>query len=159
MTEYNEEMSEEEIEARIAAIPEPPVVDKRWNEMTQEEQELMRDYYDSTDFSALMEKEGEWVDPNEDLLYPLQLELDLGVVPIPWDENTRYSEVKVNLLFDYELTTHQYNRLVDVILDALDEHFPCDFMSARMRSGTDMELFPEAYDESEESDGTEQEKM
>lgn len=156
MTEYTgSEMSKDELDQMIAAIPEPPVVGKRWHEMTQEEQESMRDYYDNTDFSALMEKEGVWEESN----YPEQLELNLGVVPIPWDENSRYSEVKVNLLFDHELTTHQYNKLVDVILDALDEHFPCDFMSARIRSGTDRELFPEAYDESEESDGTEQEEM
>ena len=96
---------------------------------------------------------------DEEWDFPQQLELDLGLIPIPWDENTRYSEVKVNLLFDHELTTYQYNRLVDVILDALDEHFPCDFMSARIRSGTDRELFPEAYDESEESNRTEEKEM
>lgn len=160
-------------------IPEPPVTGKSWDKMTEDEQQAMREYYDNTDFSELMEH-GEWIYPSiergleqaekgevrelPDLLdeeweFPQQLELDLGLIPIPWDENTRYSEVKVNLLFDHELTTYQYNRLVDVILDALDEHFPCDFMSARIRSGTDRELFPEAYDESEESNRTEEKEM
>jgi len=161
MTEYiGPEMSEEDIRRRAEAllkpgdfkiIQVPPGAGVSWFDMTREEQQALRDYYDNTDTSDIME-EGEWV-------FPQQLELDLGVVPIPWDENTRYSEVKVNLIFDHELTTHQYNKLVDVILDALDEHFPCDFMSARIRSGTDRELFPEAYDESEESDGTGQEKV
>lgn len=122
-----------------------------WTPEEQKRMEELREYYDTHDVSDEME-EGEWV-------FPQQLELDLGVVPIPWDENTRYSEVKLELLFDHELNTDQYNRLCDVILDALDEHFPCDFMSARIRSGTDRELFPEAYDESEEPDRTGEEEV
>lgn len=181
MTEYNEsELTEEEIEERIRLIPEPPVTGKSWDKMTNEEQQALRDYYDNTDLSALMEK-GEWIYPSiekgleqvargevkeldldldDDSLYPCQLEFDLGLIPIPWDENTRYSEVKFKMIFDHELDTAKYNELVDVICEALDEHFPCDFLSAKIRSGTDKELFPEAYeDESEEPNGTGQEKV
>lgn len=149
MTEYDEQISKEELDKRIAKIPEPPVIGKKWDEMTEKEREIMRDYYDNTDFSALMEKDGSW--GNEDLDFPQQLELDLNVVPIPWNENKRYSEVSMEFIFDFELTAHQYNKFVDVILDATDEHFPCDFMSARIKSGTDKELYPEEYDESKES--------
>lgn len=170
MTEYNEpELTEEEIEERIKLIPEPPVTGKSWLKMTPEEQQALRDYYDNTDLSALMER-GEWIYPaiekgleqaargevkeldlDDDSLYPYQLEFDLGLVPIPWDENRRYSEVKFNMIFDHELDTAKYNELVDVICSALDEHFPFDFLSANIRSGTDQELFPEAYDEGKES--------
>jgi hypothetical protein len=180
MTEYNEpELTEEEIEERIKLIPDPPVTGRSWDKMTEEEHLLMRDYYDNTDLSALMEK-GEWIFPSiekgleraargeikeldldldDDSLYPYQLEFDLGLIPIVWDENRRYSEVKFNMIFDHELDTAKYNELVDIICEALDEHFPCDFLSAKIRSGTDKELFPEAYDESEESDRTGQEEM
>lgn len=107
----------------------------------------LREYYDTHDMSEEME-EGEWIYPE----IPYQLELDLGVVPIPWDENTRYSEISMKFIYDHELTTSEYNYLFDLVADALMEHFPCDFMSGKIRSGTDKELYPEAYDESEESD-------
>jgi hypothetical protein len=156
--EYKEEMLPEEERKRLEAL---------------------REYYDNHDASKEMEN-AEWVkqslirgiedvengrvkqleiDFDDDSLYPHQLELDLGVVPIPWDENTRYSEVKLNMIFDHELSTSRYNDLVDIICAALDEHFPCDFLSAKLRSGTDKELFPEAYDESEEFDETEEEEV
>ncbi len=166
-------------EEPIKPMQAPPNTGKSWLKMTPEEQQELRDYYDNNDFSHLLEN-AEWVMPSlvrgiedvengrmkqldidldDDHLFPHQLELDLGVVPIPWDENTRYSEVEFKMIFDHELTTSQYNDLVDVVLDALDEHFPCDFMSAKIRSGTDRELFPEAYDESEESNGTNEKEV
>lgn len=195
--EFNTEATEEEIEWRkaqmLGIIQAPRHTGKSWFNMTPEEQQRLREYYDTTDLSEFMEK-GEWVypdhqsgtieesiqrgldqvargevreldlgldadDENDDLFYPVQLELDLGVVPIQWDENTRFSEVKFNMIFDHELSVADYNALCDAILDVLDEHFPCDFMSAKIRSGTDRELFPEEYDESEKSDGTDKEEM
>ena len=120
-----------------------------WTPEEQKRMEELREYYDTHD---ILDGDGEWA-------FPMQLELDLGVVPIKWDENTRYSEVKFDLIFDHELTTHQYNQLCDVVIDALDEHFPVDFLSARIKSGTDRELFPEAYDESEELDRTGEEEV
>lgn len=174
---FDKEKSEEELQRQIDLIPEPPVIGKRWPEMTEQEQQALRDYYDNTDLSALMEKEGEWIYPSiekgleqaargevkeldfDDVQHPYQLEFDLGLVPIPWDENKRYSLIDMRLVYDRELSTSEYNELCDAVLDALDEHFPCEFASATIRSGTDKELFPEAYDEGEELNRIEKEEM
>jgi hypothetical protein len=138
-------------------IPDPPV-DKRWEEMSEEEREITREYYNTTDFSKLIEAEGEWV-LDEEPIYPYQTELDLGVVPISWDENTRYSVIDIRMIYDHELSIPDYHHLMDLVSDAVMEDFPCDLMSGSIKSGTDRELFPEAYDESEESNGTGQEKV
>lgn len=85
--------------------------------------------------------------------YPEQLELDLGIIPPEWDDNTRYSNVYVSFSFFSELSTHQFSQLLDEILDVVDAQCWPDFvMSASIKSGTDRELFPEGYkDEGEES--------
>lgn len=153
--EFNEpEMSKEEFAARIAAIPNPPVVGKKWHEMTEKEQEAMRDYYDNTDFSHLMETEGVWEYPatfiwNDE---PEQLELDLGVVS-QWDETKPYTVGQMSFYFDRVLTIDQWNEFVMAVDEAvIHKGWPEFTLSAIMKSGRDRDLFPEAYeDESKES--------
>lgn len=137
-------------------------------EMTQEEieqrLERLREYYDNHDVSDEM-RGGVWVDPSLELytVFPdpgENYELDLGVVPKHFDENTRYSIVEMRISFDRELTQHQWDRLIWDLDEAVTQNgYPEFLMSAIVKSGTDVELFPEAYNESEESDGTGEEKV
>lgn len=154
-------------------IPEPPVTGKSWEKMTPEEQQSMREYYDNTDFSELMEH-GEWIYPSiergleqaargevrpiPDLTLwpdePEQLELDLGVVP-EWDESKPYSVGQMTFYFDRVVTDDQWVSMVYAIDEAVTHKgWPEFILSAIMKSGTDRELFPEEYDESKESDRT-----
>lgn len=187
MIEFNEEATPEQIQERIAQLQaaslvrgiedveagrikqldinlgsEPPVTGKAWNEMTDEEQQALRDYYDNTDFSHLMETEGVWEYP-EKIIWPdepEQLELDLGVVP-KWDDEKPYSAGQISLYFDRVITNHMWNEMVDVMAEAVtNKGWPEFQLSAIMKSGRDRDLFPEAYkDESEESDKTGEEKV
>lgn len=154
MTEYDEEMSKKEFAERIAAIPDPPVIGKRWHEMTEKEQESMRDYYDNTDFSVLMETQGVWEYPVKTIWpdEPEQLELDLGVVS-QWDESQPYSVGQISLYFDRVITNNMWNEMVDVMAEVVTNNgWPEFLLSAMMKSGRDRDLFPEAYkNESEES--------
>lgn len=157
MTEFNEEMSKEQFTARMAAIPDPPIVGKRWNEMTDEEQEVMRDYYDNTDFSDLMETEGVF-EHKEIVIWndePEQLELDLGVVS-NWDDEKPYSVGQISFYFDRVITSHQWTEMVYAMDDAVtNKGWPEFVLSAIMKSGRDRDLFPEAYvDESKGSNRT-----
>lgn len=137
-------------------------------EMTQDEieqrLERLREYYDTHDVSDEM-RGGTWIDPSLELhtTFPdpgENYELDLGVVPKHFDESTRYSIVEMRISFDRELTQHQWDRLIWDLDEAVTENgYPEFLMSAIVKSGTDVELFPEAYNESEESDGTEEEKV
>lgn len=172
------DVTPEEIEERIASIPEPPVTGKEWHEMTVEEQEIMRDYYDNTDFSPLMEN-GEWIVPSIErglkdveegrvrelpniTLWPdepEQLELDLGVVS-EWDETKEYSVGQISFYFDRVLADDQWVSMVYAIDEAVTHKgWPEFILSAIMKSGTDRALFPEAYDEGEESNRSEKEEM
>lgn len=160
------------------SVPEPPVTGKTWDKMTPEERQLMRDYYDNTDLSPLME-EGEWIIPSierglkdveegrireiPDITLwpdePEQLELNLGVVS-EWDESKPYSVGQISFYFDRVLTEDQWTSMVYAMDEAVTHKgWPEFILSAIIKSGTDRELFPEAYDESEESDGTGQEKV
>lgn len=84
---------------------------------------------------------------------PEQLELDLKVKPELLDENTRYTVAQVTFYFDREITQNQWNRFVIDLDDAAtNKGYPGFMMSAIVETGTDRELYPEEYDESEESD-------
>ncbi len=153
-------------------IPEPPVTGKSWEEMIPEERQLMRDYYDTTDFSELMES-GEWIYPSiergleqaargeirqlPDVTSlsdePEQLELDFGLES-KFDPDERYSIVYLSFSFYRELTSYQWDQFFRAVCDTVDSGFPECLMSGSIRSGTDRELFPEEYDESKESDRT-----
>lgn len=143
MTEYDSpDMSDEDIEKRLEAL---------------------RDYYDNNDIE--LSRGGEWVDPKLDLISKFpdpgeNYELDLGVVPKLFDEHTRYSVVEMTICFDRELTQHQWDRLIWDLDEAVTQNgYPEFIMSAIVKSGTDQELYPEAYDESEESNGTGKEEV
>lgn len=180
MIEFNEEATPEQIQERIAQLQadslvrgiedveagrvkqlninlgaEPPVTGKAWNAMTEEEEQALRDYYDNTDFSHLMETEGVWeyptkvIWPNE----PEQLELDLGVAS-KWNEEEPYSVGQLTFYFDKVITNHMWDEMMDVMVEAVaNKGWPEFILSGIMKSGRDHDLFPEAYkDESEESD-------
>lgn len=133
--EFNEEVTPEEVEKRLHA---------------------RRDYYDNNE--AELGRGGIWVDPKLDLytVFPEpgdNYELDLGVVPKLFDEHTRYSVVEMSIYFDRELTQHQWDRLIWDLDEAVTKNgYPEFMMSAIVKSGTDVELYPEAYEnESKES--------
>lgn len=142
-------------------IHEPPVSGKSWEKMTPEEQQAFRDYYDNTDFSHLMETEGVWEYPARVIWpdEPEQLELDLGVVS-QWNEEEPYSVGQMTFYFDRVITNHMWNEMVDVMAEAVTNNgWPEFILSGMMKSGRDRDLFPEAYDESEESDRTEEKEV
>ena len=132
-------------------------------EFNPEELEAYLEYYENNDIP--LPKGGTWVDPNLDLVTNFpdpgdNYELDLGVVPKLFDENKRYSVVELRIYFDREITQHQWDKLMWDLDEAVtNKGYPEFMMSAIVKSGTDIELFPEAYDESEESNGTGQEKV
>lgn len=143
-------------------IASQPHLGKSWLRMTPEEQQDVRDYYDNTDFSELMETEGVWEYP-EKIIWPdepEQLELDLGVVPKRDDEKP-YSAGQISFYFDRVITNHMWNEMVDTMAEAVTNNgWPEFLLSAMMKSGRDRDLFPEAYeDESEEPNRTGQEKV
>lgn len=122
------------------------------SEMSKERKEsleflqALRDHYDNHDTFEEME-DGHWESP-----YPEQLELDLNITRVPWDENSICTEIDMNFFFDYELTNQDWDELTDRILEILDERWPSSLMSGNIRRGTDRELFPEGYNESEKTD-------
>lgn len=133
-----------------------------WLRMTPEAQQEVRDYYDNTDFSELMETEGVWEYP-EKVIWPdepEQLELDLGVVP-KWDENEPYSVGQMSFYFYKVITNDMWNEMVDVMAEAVtNKGWPEFILSGIMKSGRDRDLFPEAYkDEGKESNGSEEKEM
>ncbi len=165
------EATEEEIRRRAEAllnpgdfkiIQAPPGTGVSWLKMTPEEQKALREYYDNTDFSHLMETEGVWEYP-EKVIWPdepEQLELDLGVVS-KWDDEKPYSVGQISFYFDRVVTNHMWNEMVDVMGEAVtNKGWPEFMLCAIMNSGRDRDLFPEAYeDESKEPDRTEEKEM
>lgn len=140
--------------------------------------EELAEYYGMNDSSSEMEN-GEWVIPSierglkdveegrvreipEITLWPdepEQLELDLGVVS-KWDESKPYSVGQISFYFQRVLTADQWYSMVYAIDEAVtNKGWPEFTLSAIIKSGTDRELFPEAYDESEESNGTEEKEV
>lgn len=167
MIEFNEEMTPEDIEYRKAQLVKgivqaPPNTGKSWEKMTEGERQALRDYYDNTDFSHLMETEGVWEYPVKVIWpdEPEQLELDLGVVS-KWNEEEPYSVGQMTFYFDRVLTNHMWDEMMDVMAEAVtNKGWPEFILSGIMKSGRDRDLFPEAYkDESEESDETGEEKV
>lgn len=132
-----------------------PNLGKSWLKMTPEEQQEVRDYYDKTDFSDLMETEGVWEYPAKVIWpdEPEQLELDLGVVS-KWNEEEPYSVGQLTFYFDRTITNHMWNEMMDVMAEAVTNNgWPEFVLSGMMKSGRDRDLFPEAYkDESKETD-------
>jgi hypothetical protein len=122
-------------------------------EINKEFMQALREYYDAHDTSEEM-NDGHWVYP-----FPEQLELDLDVTQTPWDEDTICTEVDMKFFFDYELTNKDWDELTDRILEIVDERWPNSLMCGNIRRGTDRELFPEDYNESEETDGTEEKEV
>lgn len=143
-------------------IQAPPHTGKSWLKMTPEEQQEVRNYYDSTDFSHLMETEGVWEYP-EKIIWPdepEQLELDLDVVT-KWDDEKPYSVGQISFYFDRVITNHMWNEMVDAMAEAVtNKGWPEFLLSAIMKSGRDRDLFPEAYEnESKEPNRTGQEEV
>lgn len=91
---------------------------------------------------------------------PEQLELDLSVVS-QWDDTKPYSAGQISFYFDRVLTVNQWNEFVTAVDEAvINKGWPEFTLTAIIKSGTDRELFPEAYeDESEESNRTGQEEV
>jgi len=125
--------------------------------------EDLREYYDNNDVE--LGRGGTWIDPKLDLITNFpdpgeNYELDLKVVPKHFDENTRYSIVELRISFDREITQHQWDRLIWDLDEAVTQNgYPEFILAAIVKSGTDVELFPEEYNESEKSNRTGEKKV
>lgn len=81
--------------------------------------------------------------------YPEQLELDLGIEYPKWDENTIYTEFHATIIYARDLSAVDRNKIWDLLFDTLQDEFPYELASGHTKRGTDKELHPEAYHESE----------
>jgi hypothetical protein len=86
--------------------------------------------------------------------YPEQLELDLGIEFPEWDENTVYTEFHATIIYARDVSAADRNAIWDALFDTLQDEFPYELASGHTKRGTDRELYPEDYDESEESNAT-----
>jgi hypothetical protein len=82
--------------------------------------------------------------------YPEQLELDLDIEYPEWDENTIYTEFHATIVYSRDLSPTERNAVWDLLFDTLQDEFPYELASGHTRHGTDKELYPEDYDESEQ---------
>lgn len=75
--------------------------------------------------------------------FPEQLELDLDLPTVIYDENTIYAEVTINLFYDRKISDQDWDFLFDLVMQTVDDNMPCDTMGGHIKRGTNKQLYPE----------------